>query len=257
MKMRICRLFWHKVIVSLKIIARQRPCLLTIVRPRAIGGKLEIHLQQNVSRLTSVSGKEARRHQLRIRYGTWHQSVTLRAPTSAVFETWWAALENALAMPYFVTVPIVDARARQVTVAPVIPARRNKARHKQTAMLEAVIGEKSEGAMLDDMPMLEAKKGPSSLAEMDVLASWKTWDSLDYFANVPSISGPQTLPTVAGTSNDNVSSNASDSDEKSPHNDISEFWSRSSEWKGGAHEQHLHLGPSRTVCALRSDNSHH
>uniref|UniRef100_M4BSE6 PH domain-containing protein n=1 Tax=Hyaloperonospora arabidopsidis (strain Emoy2) TaxID=559515 RepID=M4BSE6_HYAAE len=217
----------------------------------AFGGKLEIYLQHNVSSLTSISGKEARRHQLRIRYGTWHQSVTLRAPTSAIFETWWAALENALALPYFVSIPIVDARAHQVTVAPVIPARRNKARHKQTAMLDIMVGGKTKDIILDDMPMLEAI-GPSSPTEIDVLASWRTWGSLDYFANVPSGSGPHTFNAAVGTTDNNVSSNESDSDKNSAFSrDISEFWSRPSEWKDDVYERHPH------PVTFKTDNAHH
>uniref|UniRef100_A0AAV1TIF5 PH domain-containing protein n=1 Tax=Peronospora matthiolae TaxID=2874970 RepID=A0AAV1TIF5_9STRA len=215
------------------------------------GGKLEIHLKHNVSSLISISGKEARRHQLRIRYGTWHQSVTLRAPTSAIFETWWAALENALALPYFVSIPIVDARAHQVTVAPVIPAGRNTARHKQTATLDIVVARKTKDIILDDMPMLEAK-GPSSPTEIDVPASWRTWCSLDSCANVPNAPGYHTFNDAVGTTGDNVSSNESDSDKNSLYSrDISEFWSRPSEWKDDVHERHPHL------VTFKTENAHH
>ncbi|CAI5723154.1 unnamed protein product [Peronospora destructor] len=242
MKMRTCGLFWHKAIVSLKFITEHRhdQGLLTIFRPTAFGGKLEIRLRHGASSLTSISGKEVRRRQLQIRYGRWRQSVTLRAPTSVIFETWWAALENAFALPNFLAVPIVDARARQVTIAPVLPARRNATRSKQSAALEAVVEVEREDTSTDDMPMLEAK-GPSSPTEIDILASWRTWGSQDHFVTSSSITSALAPYNVfQSTSNDNLaaydcndsddSDDSDNSDKHSNYSDISESWSRPSEW---------------------------
>ncbi|CAH0517632.1 unnamed protein product [Peronospora belbahrii] len=230
MKMRTCGLFWYKAIVSLTFITWQRPDpgLLTIFRPKAFGGRLEIRLRHEASSLISVSGKELRHRQIRIRYGRWCQSVTLRAPTSAVFETWWAALENAFALPNFVTVPIVDARVHQMTIAPVVPARHNAARSKQLLALEIDVEVEPETISIDNMPMLEAK-GPSSPADIDVLASWRTWNSQDYFATPTSSSTP--IHTYPGTNDDHVSNDCNRSEQNSLYSDISEFWSRPSEWE--------------------------
>ncbi|CAI5727509.1 unnamed protein product [Peronospora farinosa] len=240
MKMRTCGLFWHKAIVSLKFITEHRPDqgLLTIFRSTAFGGKLEIRLRHGASSLTSISGKEVRLRQLQIRYGRWRQSVTLRAPTSVIFETWWAALENAFALPNFLAIPIVDARARQVTIAPVLPARRNATRSKQLAALVETVAEvEREDTSIDDMPMLEAR-GPSSPTEIDILASWRTWESQDSFSLPPSTStvlAPNNVPR--STSDDDLAAYESDdideSDNSNKHSsyiDISESWSRPSEW---------------------------
>ena len=64
----VCDGFRHKAIVSLKYIPGQSPSqgVLTIVRPKIFGGKLEISLRQDTSNLISISGKDARRHHFKI-----------------------------------------------------------------------------------------------------------------------------------------------------------------------------------------------
>ncbi|GMF30541.1 unnamed protein product [Phytophthora lilii] len=165
--------------------------------------------------LVPVSGKEARRHQFGICYGPWHQRVTLRAPTNAIYETWWAALENILALPHFVALPIIDAPNHQVKLTPVRPARYN-VQHSKLA-LETVMESVDEDDSTDSVPMLEAG-GPSSPTELDILASWRTWGSLECFATPPTIASPAA-----------ISIRDDCSDRFSVYSDISEFWSRPSE----------------------------
>ncbi|KAE9047737.1 hypothetical protein PR003_g316 [Phytophthora rubi] len=223
MKMRTCGLFWHKVIVSLTLDAHQQG-LLTIARPKVFGGKMRIPLNQPTS-LVPVSAKEARRFQLSICCGPRHRRVTLRAPTSAVYETWWAALENALTQPNFA---VVAAHAPLTTLAPVLPARHNTTvQPKHTATLETVLEVEHESDSLDEVPMLEAE-GPSSLAELDILASWRTWGSLDYFATPPNNTSSLTSHDEREDSS-SISTNDMSSDTTSVYSDISEFWSRQSE----------------------------
>ncbi|KAF1792998.1 hypothetical protein GQ600_14969 [Phytophthora cactorum] len=173
MKMRSCGLFWHKAVVSLKFTSclsldQPQQGLLTIARRKMFGGKMEISLDNNTTSLISVSGKK------RVRFGPRFHVVTLRAPTSAIYETWWSALKNALASPNFAVLPVIDARARQVTIAPVLPARRNISLPKHVTTLETVVEAASEEELVDDIPMLEVG-GPSSPSETDILASWRTW----------------------------------------------------------------------------------
>ncbi|KAI9905568.1 hypothetical protein PsorP6_013582 [Peronosclerospora sorghi] len=228
----------HRAIVSLKYIPGQRPSegLLTIVRPKVFGGKLEISLRQDSSSLTAMSGKDARRRNLKIRYGRWYKSVTLRAPNSAIFEIWWTALENMFAVPNFVAIPFVDAREHQIIIAPLQPARPNPGRKKQTATLE-FIGRSELETNFMDMPMLEAK-GPSSPTEIDILASWRTWGSLEYFATPPS-----NMDSIACVDTRQCSSVAfkdgDSSDKSSLYSDISEFWSRPSNWEDKVPQDYL------------------
>ncbi|ETL97524.1 hypothetical protein F441_05540 [Phytophthora nicotianae CJ01A1] len=232
MKMRSCGLFWHKVVVSLKLVSHRSPDqsqqrLLTIARPKMFGGKMEISLDNNAITLVPVTGKDARHYQLKIRYGLRFHTVTLRAPTSAVYETWWSALKNALASPNFAVLPVIDARARQVAIAPVLPSRTNTSRPKHTTTLETVVEEAREEESFDDIPVLEVG-GPTSPTETDILASWRTWASLDYFATPPSITGPLSPEASTDGRKDN---DGSASDRVSIYSDISEFWSRPSEWE--------------------------
>ncbi|KAF1779326.1 hypothetical protein GQ600_7671 [Phytophthora cactorum] len=194
------------------------------------GGKMEISLDNNTTSLISVSGKEARHYQLKVRFGPRFHVVTLRAPTSAIYETWWSALKNALASPNFAVLPVIDARARQVTIAPVLPARRNISLPKHVTTLETVVEAASEEELVDDIPMLEVG-GPSSPSETDILASWRTWASLDYFATPPSITGPLSSSESPEVTADCIKDDSSSSDRISVYSDISEFWSRPSEWE--------------------------
>ncbi|KAG2865308.1 hypothetical protein PC129_g11047 [Phytophthora cactorum] len=235
MKMRSCGLFWHKAVVSLKFTSclsldQPQQGLLTIARRKMFGGKMEISLDNNTTSLISVSGKEARHYQLKVRFGPRFHVVTLRAPTSAIYETWWSALKNALASPNFAVLPVIDARARQVTIAPVLPARRNISLPKHVTTLETVVEAASEEELVDDIPMLEVG-GPSSPSETDILASWRTWASLDYFATPPSITGPLSSSESPEVTADCIKDDSSSSDRISVYSDISEFWSRPSEWE--------------------------
>ena len=224
--------------------------LLTIFRPTIFGGKLEIRLGHGASSLTSLSRKEVRRRQLQIRYGRWRHSVTLRAPTSVIFETWWAALENAFALPTFLAVPIVDARARQVTIAPVLPAGRNAVRSKQFAARETMRTVKREDTSIDDMPMLEAKDS-SSPTEIDILVSWRTWRSQDHVTTPSSITSALAPNNVLqSTSNDNSAAyDSNDSNQHSSSSDISESWSRPSQ-RADVGRSSSRSGPS-AVCNTR------
>ncbi|KAG7383254.1 hypothetical protein PHYPSEUDO_003877 [Phytophthora pseudosyringae] len=227
----------HKAVISLKLASRLTPDqpqqgVLTIARPKLFGKKVEIPLQPSTSSLVSVSRKEAHRYQLKIRYGSRLQAVTLRAPTSAIYETWWAALENALAPSNFVVLPVIDARTHQVPIAPAQAARRKAPRPKHTATLEPVEELESEDESSDDIPMLESG-GPSSPTESDILASWRTWATLDYFATPPSVTDPLSNSESPEAAAGNTSDSAEDcsSDRVSVYSDISEFWSRPSEWE--------------------------
>jgi hypothetical protein len=150
----------------------------------------------------------------------------LRAPTRAIYATWWMALENALAVPNYVALPIIDAREQQVTIAPFAPSRRNA---KRAAQLETVVEVESEEDLLDDdVPMLE-ERGPSSPTELDILASWRTWGSLDYFASPPGIPSPLAPADSVNDDNDDNDDSINDNDSNlSIYSDISEFWTRPS-----------------------------
>ncbi|KAG1689447.1 hypothetical protein DVH05_002248 [Phytophthora capsici] len=189
---------------------------------------MEIPLHHNTVRLLPASGKETRHYQLKIRYGTRFQTVTLRAPTSSIYEAWWAALETALASPNYVALPVIDARAGQVTIAPVVPAKPNASRTtKYATTLDIVVEEDLEDEPVG-IPMLE--DGPSSPTELDILASWRTWGSLDYFATPQSITDPLSSDSDPV---DDVNTNAKNDnvDRVSVYSDISEFWSRPSQWE--------------------------
>ncbi|KAL3660924.1 hypothetical protein V7S43_013940 [Phytophthora oleae] len=194
---------------------------------------MEVPLHHKTVRLLAVSGKEARHYRLKIRYGTRFQTVTLRAPTSVIYETWWAALETALASPNYVALPVIDARAGQVTIAPVVPARPNASRSKHATTLDTVVEEDLEDESIG-IPMLE-DGGPSSPTEIDILASWRTWGSLDYFATPQSITGPLSSDSDPETAVDDVNTSTkndnSNIDRVSVYSDISEFWSRPSQWE--------------------------
>ncbi|KAJ8576417.1 hypothetical protein ON010_g2794 [Phytophthora cinnamomi] len=218
----------HKAIVSLTLTAwptldgRQQGSL-TIVRPKIFGGKLRIPLNQ-CSSLLPVSGKEARCYKFGICYGRSNRRVMLRAPTQAIYETWWRALENAFTVPRFA---IIDAPVHHVTLAPVLPARPNA---KASTTLDTVPEVDRESHSIDEVPILEAG-GPSSVTELDILASWRTWGSLDYFATPPSNTSSLTVHEVSA--GDDVENNACATDDASDrisvYSDISTFWSRPSE----------------------------
>ncbi|KAF4041753.1 hypothetical protein GN244_ATG05967 [Phytophthora infestans] len=204
----------------------------------------------------SVSGKHVHRHQLKIRYGPVFHIVTLCAPTSAVYETWWSLLENALACTNFAVPPVIDARARQVNIAPVLPSRRNITQRKHRPTLETVMEGTRAEKLMDGIPMLEVG-GPSSPTETDILASWRTWASLDYFATPPSITGPlsssEAREAAANGLNDSTKDDDTNSDRRSVYSDISEFWSRLSEWDDEI-PFYLHPTPvtSIAVCGSKS-----
>ncbi|KAK1931560.1 hypothetical protein P3T76_012889 [Phytophthora citrophthora] len=192
---------------------------------------MKIPLHSKTVKLLSVSGKESRHYQLKIRYGAHFQTVTLRAPTSAIYETWWAALETALSSPNYVALPVIDARAGQVTIAPVVPTRPNILRPKYTMALDTVVEENLEDESVG-IPMLE-EGGPSSPTEIDILASWRTWGSLDYFATPQSIADPLSSDSdlEAAVDDVNIKNDNSNTDRVSVYSDISEFWSRPSQWE--------------------------
>ncbi|OWY98691.1 hypothetical protein PHMEG_00030482 [Phytophthora megakarya] len=245
MKVRTCGLFWYKAVVTLRFASPFTPgqpqqTVLIIARPKVFGGKMEISLDHNTASLLSVSRKQERKHQFKIRYSRCFQ-VTLRAPTSAIYETWWAAFESALASPNFVVLPVIDARAHQVTIAPVQPARCNEPRPKYSATLDTVVEEEHGDESSNEIAMLE-EGGPSSPTETDILASWRTWASLDYFATPPSITDPfsnsdSPHAEVESTISSNKDDNGTNS-RISASSDISEFWSRPSEWE----DETLHVG---------------
>ncbi|GMF38809.1 unnamed protein product [Phytophthora fragariaefolia] len=188
-------------------------------------GKILIPLNDatHSASLVPVTGKEARRYQLVICYGPSHKRVTLRVATSAMYETWWAALENAFSAPRFV---VVDAPSHQVTLAPVLPAKHGVPQLEHEVTFDAKQKLEFEN---EKVPMLEACS-PLSSTELDILASWRTWGSLSYFATPSNKSNVLSHDALTNDNTENLTGASNDSSGRiSVYSDISEFWSRQSE----------------------------
>ncbi|EGZ20478.1 hypothetical protein PHYSODRAFT_298594 [Phytophthora sojae] len=160
MKIRTCGPFWHKAAVSLSYPRdKAHQGLLTIDRPKAIGGALEIPLDRcdRMPTLVFASEKDQYRRQFSVCYGVWRRCVTLRVATDAIYRAWWAALETAY----------MSLHLKQITRT--LATNCNEVELEETPKVDAV---------MNNFPLLEVST-PTSAVEINCRDGWQLGEDPD------------------------------------------------------------------------------
>ncbi|TDH67638.1 uncharacterized protein CCR75_006555 [Bremia lactucae] len=243
----------HKAVVSLKVpshfsLAHPQQGLLIVARSKVLGGIVEIPLDNSTTSINSISEDEAHHYQLKIRYGPRYHIATLRAPTSALYETWKAALENALAPSNFYMLPAVNARIHQVSIPPVQSFHCNDTRPKQRPTLETVLAALADNDSIENIPILE-DNGRSPPTESDIILSWQTCAILDDSAAPLSLTFPQSrnasLKAFCNQSNVSIVNDSINGGRFLVDNDTNDIWSRPSERESDESKHVSHIQKSK------------
>jgi hypothetical protein len=152
--------------------------LLTIARPKALGGDLEIPLGRGSGKhmptVIFASEKDQKRCRFTVCYGFWRRCVTVRAATDALYQAWWAALETA-----YMSLELKQISRALATNFDVLP----EPEPEQESDLEDISVMNDEMA---NVPLLEYVRSVSD-AEADDRESWLSSESPDELVVISSM----------------------------------------------------------------------